>query len=314
MADWQLKTPVAFVIFNRPHTTEKVFEAIRQAKPPKLLVIADGPREDKPGEAEKCAAARAIIEQVDWDCEVLKNYSDVNLGCGRRPSSGFDWVFDTVEEAIILEDDCVPDPTFFRFCEDLLEYYRHDERIMSITGLNVQFGRKRTADSYYFSRYTNSWGWASWRRAWKYFDYEMKLWPEIKQGNFLTDILGEPRAVKVWSHTFDFTVNGHDAWDFQWAFACWLQRGLTIIPNENLISYIGYSLTDATHTKEERSQYNNLKVEAMDFPLKHPKFVIRDRQADNFTENTYYDYQPRLLKKVTRKLQKVLGMKYSQSW
>ena len=314
MSDWQLKTPVTLIIFNRPHTTEKVFEAIRQAKPPKLLVVADGPRKDKPGEAEKCQAARAIIDRVDWDCEVIKNYSDVNLGCGRRPSSGFDWTFELVEEAIILEDDCVPHPTFFRYCQELLEYYRHDERVMSITGLNIQFANQRTEDSYYFSRYTSSWGWASWRRAWKYFDYEMKSWAEVREKNLLTHILDDPQVAKSWTQTFDFTTNGHDAWDFQWAYACWLQSGLTIIPNRNLISYIGYSPVDATHTKEERGQYNDLPGEAMLFPLKHPQFVVRNREADDFTQNTYYDYHPSFLKKVNRKLQKVLGLKYSQSW
>ncbi|MFM7711944.1 MAG: glycosyltransferase family 2 protein, partial [Microcystis sp.] len=142
-----------------PDTTARVFEAIRQAKPPKLLVVADGPRADRADDIEKCKAARAIIEGVDWDCEVLTNYSDVNLGCKNRVSSGLNWVFDTVEEAIILEDDCVPDPTFFRFCEELLEYYRHDQRIMVISGNNFQFGKKRTGYSYYFSVYTHCWGW-----------------------------------------------------------------------------------------------------------------------------------------------------------
>ncbi|MEW6491011.1 MAG: glycosyltransferase family 2 protein, partial [Cyanobacteriota bacterium] len=162
-----MKTPVVFIIFNRPDTTQKVFEAIRQAHPPLLFVIADGPRPNKPGEDQKCAATRAIIDQVDWDCEVLTNYSEINLGCERRVSSGLNWVFDTVEEAIILEDDCLPHPTFFSFCEELLDYYRNDQRVMVITGQNVQFGRKRTDYTYYFSRYNHCWGWASWRRAWR---------------------------------------------------------------------------------------------------------------------------------------------------
>ncbi len=183
-----IKTPVVVIIFKRTDTTEKVFEAIRLAKPPKLFVIADGPRADHPGEAEKCEAARAIIERVDWECEVLKNYSDTNLGCAKRVSSGLDWVFSNVEEAIILEDDCVPHLTFFPFCEELLEKYRYDTRIASISGQNVQFGRERTNYSYYFSRYNHCWGWATWRRAWQHFDFDMKLWPEIKKGHLLDDI------------------------------------------------------------------------------------------------------------------------------
>ncbi|MBE9116598.1 glycosyltransferase family 2 protein [Lusitaniella coriacea LEGE 07157] len=309
MTDFQLKTPVALIIFNRPQTTEKVFEAIRQAKPPMLFVIADGPRADKPGEAEKCAAARAIIDRVDWDCQVLKNYSDTNMGCGKRPATGIDWVFDTVEEAIILEDDCVPHPAFFHFCEELLEHYRHDERVMTICGLNVQFGRKRSDYSYYFSRYNHCWGWASWRRAWQHFDYDINIWPEIRDNDLLMDMLGDARTAKVWHQTLERTYEERpDWWDFQWTFAMWLQQGLAILPNVNLISYVGYHPTESTHTHQEGSPYSNLAVEALDFPLKHPPYVIRDTQADHFTENSYYDYQPSFLKKVNRKLKKALGI------
>ena len=159
MSDWQLTTPVAFIIFKRPDTTRKVFEEIRRAKPPKLLVIADGPRPNIVGEAEKCAAARAIIDSVDWECEVLKNYSDENLGCKQRVSSGLDWVFDNVEEAIILEDDCLPHPTFFRFCEELLEKYRDDERVMKIDGTNILSGWKSNTQSMTCLSKTLSWPW-----------------------------------------------------------------------------------------------------------------------------------------------------------
>jgi hypothetical protein len=177
-----METPIAFFIFNRPHLTQKVFDAIRQAQPKILLVVADGSRFDRADETELCAQTRAVIKQVDWDCQVLTNFSETNLGCKRRVSSGLNWVFETVEEAIILEDDCLPHPTFFPFCETLLDYYRHDSRIMNISGENFQFGRQRTQDSYYFSRYNHCWGWASWRRAWNNYDVEMQLWSVIKEG------------------------------------------------------------------------------------------------------------------------------------
>jgi hypothetical protein len=185
MSNFQIKTPVAFLVFNCPDTTIRVFEEIRCARPPKLLVVADGPRADRPGEADKCQAVRAVIETVDWPCEVLKNYSDVNLGCKIRVSSGLDWVFEQVEEAIILEGDCLPHPTFFRFCEELLETYRDDERIGMISGDNFQFGRKRGDASYYFSRYNHIWGWASWRRAWQHYDRNMAIWPKFRDDHWL---------------------------------------------------------------------------------------------------------------------------------
>jgi hypothetical protein len=306
MSDRQLKTPVAFIIFKRPEETQRVFAEIRKVKPPKLLVVADGPRPDKPGEDLQCAAARAIIEQVDWECEVLQNYADRNLGCRLRVSSGLDWVFDTVEEAIIIEDDCLPHPTFFRFAEELLERYRDDSRIMSISGQNVQFGRKRTDYSYYFSRYNHCWSWASWRRAWQHYDLDMKLWPEIRDGNFLADLLGDSRAVKVWTKTFQLCYEGKiDTWDFQWAFASFIQNGMNILANVNLASNIGHGV-GGTNTEDVNSPYSNMPVEAITFPMKHPPFVIRDTQADNFTQNTLYDYDPPLLKKVKKKVNKLL--------
>jgi hypothetical protein len=306
MSDWQLKTPVALIIFKRPQETERVFAEIRKVKPQKLLVVADGPRADRPGEDQDCDQVRAIIDGVDWDCEVLKNYADINLGCRLRVSSGINWVFEMVEEAIILEDDCLPHPTFFRFAEELLDRYRDDGRIMSISGQNVQFGRQRTDYSYYFSRYTHSWGWATWRRAWQHFDFDMKLWPEIRDGNFLEDVLGDSHAAKVWTNTFQLCYEKKlDAWDYQWTFASFIQNGMNIIANVNLVSNIGYG-TRATNTNDVNSPYNNIPVEAITFPMKHPPFAIRDTQADNFTEDTLYDYDPPFLRKVQNKFNKLL--------
>ncbi len=282
-----LNTPVLFLVFNRPDVTARVFESIRHAKPSRLYVAADGPRLNIPGEAEKCALARTVIDRVDWPCEVLTNYSDVNLGCKRRVSSGLNWVFNTVEEAIILEDDCVPHPTFFRFCEELLEKYRHDDRVMVISGNNFQFGRKRGNYSYYFSRYNHIWGWASWRRAWRNYDVDMKLWPEVRNGEWLRDLLGDDVA-RYWTENFEMAYNGKiDSWDYQWTFACWIHNGLSILPNVNLVSNIGFN-SEATHTKDSESKVANLPMEEMGFPLIHPNFVIRDARADDFTHNLVF--------------------------
>lgn len=300
-----MKTPVAFLIFNRPDTTEKVFEAIRKAKPPKLLVVADGPRSDRPEEAEKCQATRAIIDRVDWDCEVLTNYSEVNQGCKKRVSSGLDWVFNHVEEAIILEDDCLPHLSFFRFCEELLNYYRDDKRIMVISGDNFQFGRKRTEYSYYFSRYNHCWGWATWTRAWQYYDVEMKLWQQIRDGNWLRCLLEKPRAVKYWSKIFQATYEEDiNSWAYRWTFACWLQNGLTILPNVNLVSNIGFG-AEGTHTKNSRNPFANLPYENMFFPLKHPPFIIRDSEADKFTQNN--NFSPALKQRLINKTQRIFS-------
>lgn len=304
MSDWNLKTPVAFLVFKRPDTTEKVYEVIRQAKPPKLLVVADGPRPDKPGEAEKCAAVRAIIDRVDWDCEVLTNYADMNLGCKQRVASGLDWVFDTVEEAIILEDDCVPHITFFRFCEELLERYRHDERIMSISGLSVPKEIRRTDDSYHFSRYNRIWGWATWRRAWQFYDVEMRLWPEFRDKNFLNDILKDFQAVNYWMNVFQNCYEGQiNTWDYQWKFACWVQNGLSIIPSVNFVRNIGFG-DDATHTTHTKGPEAYLPLEEMPFPLRHPQFLISDAQTDTFLQRNRDSSS--LIARAQSKIRKIL--------
>ncbi len=301
-----MQIPVAFIIFNRPDTTARVFEAIRQAKPPLLLVIADGPRTSKLGEAEKCAATRAIIDRVDWDCEVRTNYSDVNLGCGKRVSSGLNWVFEEVEEAIILEDDCLPDPSFFPFCEELLAYYRDDSRIMAISGNNFQRGKKHSEDSYYFSRYNHVWGWASWRRAWKHYDFTMNKWPQIRDGGWLNSVLEDRYSIRDWAIEFEKMYKCEkDTWDYQWTFACWIQNGLTILPQVNLISNIGFN-ADATHTTKD-SPFANQSLSTIEFPLIHPSFVLRNTRADSFTDSTMFESN--LINKILFRLNLILNSK-----
>lgn len=284
---WQLETPVVLTVFARPDTTARVMEAVRQARPPKLFVIADGPRPDREGEAEKCAATRAIAEQVDWDCELLTNYSDVNLGLKRRIAGGLDWVFEQVEEAIILEDDCVPHPSFFRFCQELLERYRNEPQVLTISGNNFQFGQQRGEGSYYFSRYPHIWGWATWRRAWKLYDLEMRQWPDAAPQDWSIQ-LPHATAVSYWNYLFQKTYEGLDSWAYALVFAAWMHQGLNIHPNQNLVSNLGVR-GDATHGDNGVGQvYANLPAEAMKFPLRHPYEMAMDVQADDFTESVLY--------------------------
>jgi hypothetical protein len=286
MNSFVLNTPVVMFVFNRPAETERVFAEIREARPPRLLIVADGPRADCHEDGARCEEVRLIVEQVDWPCEVQHNYSDVNLGCRKRVASGLDWVFGQVEEAIFLEDDCLPQPSFFRFCEELLTKYRHDERIMMISGDNFQFGLNRTSYSYYFSRYSHIWGWASWRRSWEKYDSSMKLWPEIRDGGWLQDVFTKKHVVKYWEKSFDDTYNGLiDTWDHQFTFACMVNNGLSVVPKVNLVSNIGFNF-DASRTKK-KSRLSNMETGEMLFPLIHPLYVIRNALADKYTE----DYQ-----------------------
>lgn len=276
-----MKPSIAFLIFNRPSHTRQVLQEIAKYKPSRLLVVADGPRSLE--EQHLCKASRSVIDRVDWDCEVLTDYSEVNLGCRRRVSSGLTWVFQQCEEAIVLEDDCTPNLSFFQYCAEMLRKYREDERVMMIGGSNFQFGRQRGPYSYYFSRYTPVWGWASWRRAWQAYDVDMTLWPLMRGTSWLLDILGDRSAAVYWRAIFDRAfAGGIDTWDYQWTFACWVQNGLVAVPNTNLVSNIGFG-EGATHTTAATSMFANLSTTEMPFPLQHPPHMVRDREADMFT-------------------------------
>jgi hypothetical protein len=276
-------TPIAFLIFNRPDLTEIVFQAIRRAKPRQLFVIADGPRNTD--EEKLCAESKAIIDQVDWDCEVIKNYSDVNLGCRDRVSSGIDWVFSQVEEAIILEDDCLPSDSFFDFCEAMLDCYRDDRRIMMISGDNFQVYREQLPAShtysYYYSKYVHVWGWATWRRAWEFYDVNMSSWSFFKDENLPQSLSSDPVEVLFWQDIFERVSAGEiDTWDYQWVYACFHQNSMSIMPTVNLISNIGFR-PDATHTLGD-SPWSNLPAEELD-EIIHPLFMMCDRDADRYT-------------------------------
>ncbi len=280
-----MQTPVALIIFNRPHHTARVFAEIAKAKPERLFLIADGPRPDRPEDVQRCAAVRDIVARVDWPCQVERNFADRNLGCGRRPGSGISWVFEQVAEAIVLEDDCVPDPTFFRFCEELLEKYREDERVVNIGGTNWQGTPPRSPSSYFFSIFNiTGWGWATWRRAWQYYDPAVRLWPEFRDTPWLLDLVRDARVAQMFAHAFDraYTTQGElDFWDYQWTFTCWAHHGLSILPATTLVENVGFG-AEATHTTSVRDLRARLPKGPLSFPLRHPTTIVPDRAADQY--------------------------------
>lgn len=282
------ETPVAMVVFNRPDTTARVFEAVRAARPRRLLVVADGPRPGRDGEAERCARTRAIFDRVDWPCEVERELSEANLGCRRRLSSGLDWVFSRCEEAIILEDDCLPEPSFFPYCEALLARWRDEPRVMAITGDNFQRGRVRGDASYYFSSLVHVWGWASWRRAWRRYDESLASWPERRATGWLRGLLGSERAAAHWTRVFDRVRAGEiGTWDYQWTYAVWEANGLVATPNVNLVTNIGAG-ADATHTTDAANPNLALPTRPIALPLRHPPALEADVAADAWVHLAMY--------------------------
>jgi hypothetical protein len=279
-----------FLIFNRPDTTARVFEAIRAARPPRLYIAADGPRPNREGDAARCEEARRIATQVDWPCEVKTLFRDRNLGCRLGVSTGIDWFFEHEEEGIVLEDDCLPSQSFFPYCAELLARYRHDERVMCVSGDNYQMGRVVTSFSYYFSRYTQFWGWASWRRAWKLYDREMTQWPAFRDGGGLKAwSAGDKRFEMYWLEIFESVSSGAvDTWDYQFQFTCWAHHGLGCVPAKNLITNIGFS-ADATHTLSAERPDANLPRLDISFPLRHPPFITRSVKADLYEQKIISD-------------------------
>ena len=275
-----LETPVVFLIFKRPTVTRKVFQAIRDAQPAQLFVVADSPRNEE--EKILCMETRAITEYIDWPCKVHRNYSDINLGCRNRVSSGITWAFEYVEDAIILEDDCLPDASFFSYCHTLLHYYRNDTRIMVISGDNFQDGHSRTPYSYYFSRYSHCWGWATWKRAWKYWDFNPEKWLNFYKLGLMNYIFEDSSEIEYWTKTLNavFIHKTLDSWATVWGFSCWSQNGLTILPNKNLVSNIGFG-NDATHTSAS-NRFSNLATKSL-MDISHPPFVVRHKLADAYT-------------------------------
>lgn len=281
------ETPVLFLIFNRPELTRKSFERIRSARPRRLFIAGDGPRAGVWPDAEKVAAARSIVDEVDWDCHVESLFRDRNLGCARAVSSAIDWAFERTDELIILEDDCLAAASFFPFCSELLDRFRHDERIFVVAGSNFQSGPPRTPYSYYFSRFNHCWGWATWRRAWQHFDFDLTLWDEIRRGGWLGDVLDDPLAVRYWERIFDRVSAGEiDSWAYRWTFACWTAGALTILPEVNLVQNVGFS-GDGTHRSHEK---HSRPATDLDLPLVHPRFVIRNARADAWTQQYHFGY------------------------
>jgi hypothetical protein len=277
-------TPVALFVFNRPRLAERVFDAIRRVRPPRLLLIADGPRHAQ--DEEKCAASRALADQVDWNCEVRTNFAETNLGCGVRMASGLDWVFGQTNEAIILEDDCVPEESFFGYCDEMLAHYRDDRRVMHIAGSSFLPSRCRRKHSYYFSKYALVWGWASWSRAWKYYRFDVPSWPELKSAK-LPLLCPDPIKAAHWGRRFDpiFAGTRVDTWDYQWSYALWERQGLAAVPMVNLVSNIGAG-DDATHSKKVLAWHNRPLGSIT--KLVHPPAVARDDELDRVTFDEFY--------------------------
>lgn len=287
-------TPLLLIAWRRPHTLRQVIDAIRPVAPTRVFVACDGPNPERPGEAEKVMATRAVIDnEIDWPCQIERLYSKTNYGCGLSVCRALSWFFEQVEEGIILEDDCVPHPDFFPYCAELLARYRNDTRVWCISGDNFQNGRWRGDGSYYFSRYPHCWGWATWRHRWSHYDGDLRQWPYLKDSGLLGSVVENPREAKYWTRIWDRLLRegmSHN-WDYRWTFTCFANGGLTALPNLNLVENVGFG-EGACHTISEDSIGAPLSRRAEHpsglLPLRHPKFTVRNLVADAHTYRHHF--------------------------
>jgi len=320
-------TPILFLIFNRPNETEKVFEVIRKVAPKHLYIAADGPRSNKEGESELCKTVRDVVTDIDWECDIRTLYREKNLGCKEAVSEAINWFFRQEEQGIILEDDCLPDISFFPYCEQLLEKYKNDDSIISIGGTNLGYEFPNQY-SYGFSRFMNMWGWATWRRSVNLVDYNMAEWRQkSRKGWFLHQRI-QPSLftfdlnwIKYWEFFFNQVSSGKiDTWDYQWIFAQLKYKKLSVFPAKNLVKNIGFDNT-ATHTFFPEHQIAHFKKESICFPLIAPNQKEIDEKYENdylkkiwFTYNKqpiFYILKNKLIQKVGLSLS-VLKIKDSQ--
>jgi len=278
-----MKTPVTIIIFNRPDLTKKMLTELREYSPTHLLVIADGPRNSE--EARLCDETRKVVSScVDWECRIEWNSSEVNLGLEVRVETGLDWVFDKVDRAIVVEDDCCLARSFFLFCDELLDRYESNEKVLAITASNFQDGKKWGEGDYYFSRYPHCWGWATWRRAWDLYDSEMSDLDQVIEREALREVLDRERPYRGWIKKFRAAKKGVlNSWATKWTYACMKHGGLVVTPQENLVTNIGFD-SRATHTKNANSKNGFMNSSQVEFPLTHPKAVKRQCHADSYVE------------------------------
>ncbi len=279
-------------------------QAISAYRPDKLYITADGPRPSHPTDIEKCDAARkAVLESITWPCEVKIRFMDENMGCGPGPSSGITWFFEHEEQGIILEDDCMPHRDFFDYCSELLEKYKNNDAVMNIGGNLLSDLPKRVDESYFFSEIPHCWGWATWRRAWKHFSFQLQDYDAFKNSVTIEKINSNRSFKKYWIEKFNLVEFGQrDIWDYQWTYAIWKNNGICITPSVNLVSNIGFD-EEGTHTKGDSVLGNRTTLPIL--PLKHPSKVEVDKKRDqHLFENIFFVKEEKtpLVQKLKNKL------------
>lgn len=303
----RFEIPILLLIFNRPEPTKRVLDRVISINPKKIYIVADGQRPNRADDGQKTKDTRELAASIPPDIEVITLFRNENLGCKKSVSDGISWFFSQEEKGIILEDDCLPNLSFFKFCEQLLHHYQDDKRVMHIGGNNFHQGNVfgETNASYHFSHLSHIWGWATWQRAWELYDIEMKDLEKFKQSHSAKDLGWKSFYYRKYLQHFDkVAYQGFNTWDYQWNFAIWNHGGLSIVPNKNLVENIGFG-NDATHTVHDVHDLSNIQAEEMAFPLNHPTNIAANSAADNYTLGRFYGAN--WTERISRKIRSVLA-------
>lgn len=301
-----MDTAVLFIVFNRPFHTQQVFKKIKEAAPRRLFIAADGPRRDHPADESSCDQVRKIVSNIQWPCDVRYLFRPENLGCKLALSDAITWFFKHVDQGIILEDDCLPVSSFFTFCTGMLDRYKNDHHVFQITGNNFQHGISRGEGSYYFSKYAHIWGWATWKRAWNYYNLELKNWPLFRISTEYQSLFSSEAEKKYWTKKLEHYYNypeKADYWSLQWQFACWQQGGVIVTPQKNLVTNIGFG--SGTHTF---IILDHLIVPSNEFwpPYSEPADSEICTYADAYTFKHTLQYKGTLISKVKYHIYRIL--------
>lgn len=300
--------PVLILAFNRLDCLIDVMAQVAKVQPQRIFLAADGPRINRPGEFEQCNKVREyLLSSISWPCEVKSLFRDTNLGCGKAVSSAITWFFSEVEEGIILEDDCVPDISFFSYAEKLLTKFRNNSRIMHISGNNPLGNTQVGYTSYYFSPFQHCWGWASWRRAWALYRFELED-SNFQSQQIINNMFPSRAEQATWFSIFNLVKNhGVDTWDYQWTWAIFKNQGLCCTPCGNLVSNIGFDGT-GTHTFDADSSLAAQKVYPL-AELRHPNSTKTPRKIVTEINRRVYSVLPPAPLRAMNKLLRLLGVR-----
>lgn len=301
------ETPVLLLVFNRPATTRAVFNQIKKAKPSKLFIAADAARGGIAGEQSLCEEVKLVVSEIDWPCDVHHLYRTQHLGCKTAVSSAITWFFEQVDEGIILEDDCLPSLSFFSFCTAMLHRYRNEKALFHINGNNFQRAMQRGEGSYYYSKYTHVWGWATWKRAWSQYHLELKNWEIFKESKEYENLFSSAAENKFWTKKFEKYHHNpmiNNYWSLQWLYACWYYGGMSITPQKNLVTNIGFG--GGTNTKIVLNHLI-IKAEEMAPPYSKPRDQTIDKEADAFTFANIFKYKGPILSRIKYHLHRIFS-------